>query len=99
MLINPNKRYYFSWQLTTADRFGNMALYNAGGSEAKNVQIEPANGARVEPRRWHQAVIPPSGTSDRFKVTRAGAAKYPQIRVMWQDQDRQPYSVILEVKV
>ena len=99
MLVNTKKRYYFSWQLTSPDRFGNMSLYNAGGSEALNVEIEPANGARIEPRRWFQARIPAGGISDRFKVARAGAAKYPSIRVMWKDQERQPYSIILEVKI
>ena len=99
MLIKPGKQYYFSWQVTTPDRFGNVTLYNAGGSEAVNVQIEPANGADISPRRWHQARISPSGISERFKVSRAGAAKYPSIRIMWQDAERKPYSVILEVKI
>ena len=91
--------FYFSWQITQPDRFGNVSLFNAGSADAFNVRIEPENSARVEPRSFHQAHITPSGTSDRFKAIRAGAAKYPSIRIIWNDRDRVAHSVVLEVKL
>ena len=91
--------FYFSWQLTQPDRFGNMALFNAGSADAYNIRIEPDNSARIEPRSFHQHHISPSGTSDRFKAIRAGGAKYPSIRVIWSDKERTTHSVVLEVRL
>jgi len=76
-----------------------MALFNAGSADAYNVRIEPDNSARIEPRSFHQPHISPSGTSDRFKALRAGGAKYPSIRIIWNDRDRITHSIVLEVKL
>jgi hypothetical protein len=92
-------QHYFSWQLTQPDRFGNLSLFNAGSSTAYNVRVEPDNSARIEPRSFYQNEIAANNTSDRLKVVREGAAKYPSIRIIWSDKDRNAHSVVLEVKI
>jgi len=76
-----------------------MSLFNIGSSTAYNVRLEPENSTRIEPRTFHQYSIEPQGISDRFKVIRAGGARVPTIRILWQDKERNPHSVIQEVYI
>lgn len=92
-------RHFFSWQLTAPDRFGNVSLFNAGPSTAYNVRIEPDNSTRIEPRSFYQHQVAASGTSERFKAVRAGGAKFPSIRILWTDRDRNAHSIVMEVKI